>query len=167
MARRAAGFGMNLLYWMPRRTHAEVEWELGATYVEKDILLRDADFVSIHCPLRPDTRHLIGATELAQMKRTAILINTARGPIVDEAALADALQSGRIAGAGLDVFENEPKVNPSLITMQNVVLAPHIGSASRQTRQRMAEIAADNLIAAVNGGTPPNLVNPELLGASR
>src|SRR5579885_3256046 len=167
VARRAAGFSMNLIYWMPKRAAAELEWELGATYVSKEALLRDSDFISLHCPLKADTRHLIGETELEQMKRSAILINTARGPIVDEGALVRALREHRIAGAGLDVFENEPRLNPELLTLPNVALAPHIASASRQTRLRMAEIAAENLLAGVHGRIPPNVVNTELLSAQK
>ena len=164
VARRARGFSMKVLYWMPRRARPEVEQELGVAYAEMEVLLRESDFISLHVPLKPETRHLIGRPELDQMKPTAILINTARGPIVDEKALAEALQDGRIGGAGLDVFEDEPRVNPQLLSLPNVVLAPHIGSASRQTRFRMAEMAAENLIAGVSGRIPPNLVNRELAG---
>jgi len=162
VARRAKGFAMNILYWMPRRASSEVENELGVTYVDKDTLLRESDFISLHVPLRPDTHHLIGRAELGQMKPTAILINTARGPIVDEKSLVEALREGRIAGAGLDVFEDEPRVNSELLAMSTVVLAPHIGSASRQTRLRMAEMAAENLVAGVTGRIPRNVVNREL-----
>ena len=165
VARRASGFNMKVLYWMPRRAALEVERENAATYVEKDVLLRESDFLSIHVPLNPETRHLIGKRELDQMKPTAILVNTARGPIVDEEALVHALREGRIAGAGLDVFEREPQVHPALLAMPNVVLAPHIASASIATRFRMAEMAAENLLAAVSGKVPPNLVNRELAAA--
>ncbi len=163
VARRAGGFQMNLLYWMPHRAHRDVEQELGVKYVEKEALLRQSDFISLHLPLTPETRHSIGRAELAQMKATAILVNTARGPVVDEAALAEALLNRRIAGAALDVFEEEPRIHPSLASLPNVVLAPHLGSATRQTRLRMAEIAAENLIAGVTGQVPPNLVNRQML----
>ncbi|MBI2818003.1 MAG: D-glycerate dehydrogenase [Acidobacteria bacterium] len=162
VARRGRGFGMKILYSMPQRADVEVERELGATYVDQATLLSESDFVSVHAPLKAETRHLIGARELALMKPSAILINTARGPVVDETALVEALQSGRIAGAGLDVFEQEPRVHPELVEFPNVVLAPHIASASRQTRLRMMEVAAENLIAGVCGGVPPNVVNREV-----
>lgn len=167
MARRAGGFGMKILYTMPKRAPEEIERALGAAYVDKETLLRESDFVSLHAPLKTETRHLIGAPELSQMKRNAILINTARGPVVDENALVAALRNGQIAGAGLDVFEDEPRVNPELLALPNAVLAPHIASASRQTRLRMMELAAENLIAAASGGVPPNLVNRELAEATR
>ncbi len=159
VARRARGFGMKVLYSMPRRALPEIERELGAAYVDKETLLRESDFISLHVPLKPETRHLIGKAEFSFMKPSAMLINTARGPVVDESALADALREGRIAGAGLDVFEQEPRVSPELLNFSNVVLAPHIASASRQTRLRMVEVAAENLIAAANGRMPPNPVN--------
>jgi glyoxylate reductase len=165
VARRARGFSMNVLYSAPRRAGPQVEQELGVSYVEKDVLLRESDFISLHVPLKPETRHMIGQPEFDRMKPTAILINTARGPIVDEKALVEALQKGRIGGAGLDVFEDEPRPNPQLARLSNVVLAPHIGSASRQTRLRMAEMAAENLVAGVSGRIPPNLVNRELAEA--
>ena len=163
MARRARGFGMKILYWSPRRARPELERELGATYVEKEELLREADFLSLHNPLRPETRHLIGRPEFALMKREAILINTSRGPVVDEEALVEALKDGRIAGAGLDVFEREPQVHPELVKFPNVVLAPHIASASRQTRLRMVEVAAENLVAGATGEIPPNAVNRDAI----
>ena len=159
VARRAKGFQMTVLYSMPHRASPEVEQELGARYVPLETLLRESDFVSLHVPLKPETRHLIGAPQLALMKPTAILINTTRGPVVDEAALVEALREGRIQGAGLDVFECEPEIHPGLAGLSNVVLAPHIGSGSRQTRLRMVELAAENLLAALNGHIPPNLVN--------
>lgn len=164
VARRARGFDMRVLYWMPRRARPEVEQELGVTYVQKDVLLRESDFISLHVPLKPETRHLIGRPEFDQMKPAAILINTARGPIVDEMSLAESLRDGRIGGAGLDVFEDEPRVNRQLLSLPNVVLAPHIGSASHQTRLRMAQIAAENLVVGSSGRIPPNLVNRELAG---
>ena len=165
VARRARGFDMNVLYWQPRRADPEVEQQLSVRWVPQETLLREADFITLHVPLKPETHHLIGAAEFRQMKPTAILINTARGPVVDEEALAEALQQGRIRGAGLDVFEREPQVHPTLLTLPNVVLAPHIASASEATRRRMAEMAAGNLLAALRGDVPPNLVNPEALRA--
>ena len=150
---------MTVLYAGTHRASPDLEQELGARYVPLETLLRESDFVSLHVPLKPETRHLIGAPQLALMKKTAILINTTRGPVVDEAALVEALREGRIQGAGLDVFEREPEIHPGLLGLPNVVLAPHIGSGSRQTRLRMVELAAENLLAALNGHIPPNLVN--------
>jgi lactate dehydrogenase-like 2-hydroxyacid dehydrogenase len=167
VARRARGFAMRVLYWAPRRAASQIERELGATYVEKDALLAESDFISVNAPLRPETRHLLGRAEFEKMKRTAIVINTARGPVIDERDLVEALQRNQIAGAGLDVFEEEPTVPSELAQMPNVVLAPHIGSASRQTRIRMAEMAAENLLAAVCGRTPPNIVNPQVLASHK
>jgi glyoxylate reductase len=161
VARRARGFDMHLLYTDVQRAPEPVERDLGVTFVEKDTLLREADFVTIHVPLLPETRHYISERELGLMKPTAILVNAARGPIVDEAALARALQQGKIAGAGLDVFEEEPKVHPALPAMDNVVLLPHIASASIETRTRMATMAAENVVAGILGRHPPHLVNPE------
>ncbi len=123
---------------------------------------RSADFVSLHVPLMPETRHLIGARELRMMKPTAILVNTSRGPVVDEPALAEALERHAIAGAGLDVYENEPRVDPLLLKLENVVLAPHIASASVDTRRKMSMMAAENAVAGMEGRRPPNLLNPEL-----
>jgi lactate dehydrogenase-like 2-hydroxyacid dehydrogenase len=161
MARRGRGFGMRIVYSDAQRAPEAIETELQAKYVSKEQLLREADFVSLHVPLLPETRKLIGAAELQLMKSTAILINTARGPVVDEAALADALQKRVITGAGLDVFETEPKLNPKLLELDNVVLAPHIASASVETRRRMSTMAAENAAAAIEGARPPNLLNPE------
>src|SRR5207244_787299 len=137
--------------------------ELGLEQVALDDLLRQSDFVSVHVPLAPETRHLIGARELALMKSTAILINTSRGPTVDQVALTEALAARRIGGAGLDVFEEEP-ITPDdpLLQLDNVVVLPHIGSATTATRGKMARIAAENLLAALSGMRPPNLVNPEV-----
>jgi glyoxylate reductase len=160
IARRAQGFGMRVLYHN-RRRDPEAERSLGAEYRAKADLLREADFVVLSLPLSPESRHLIGDAELALMKPTAFLVNVARGPVVDEAALVEALRSGRIAGAGLDVFEDEPKVHPDLLELENLALTPHIGSASRATRRRMATRAAENCVAALEGRRPPNLVNPE------
>jgi glyoxylate reductase len=162
VARRAHGFSMRVLYWTPRRKPESLEREAGLTFVPFDELLAESDFVSLHSPLKPETRHQIGARELKLMKRTAFLINTARGPIVDEAALARALHARRIAGAGLDVFEHEPKVGAELRRLPNVVLAPHLGSATTEVREEMANIVVDNILAFLDGKTPPNCVNPEL-----
>jgi glyoxylate reductase len=159
VGRRARGFGMQLLH-TARHHHAEAE-ALGSRRVELDELLATSDFVSIHAPLTDDTRHLIDAEALKKMKPTAHLINTARGPIVDEAALGEALATGVIAGAGLDVYEHEPEVHASLLSLNNVVLLPHLGSASVGAREGMSRLAADNLIAALSGERPPNLLNPE------
>jgi lactate dehydrogenase-like 2-hydroxyacid dehydrogenase len=161
VARRAQGFGMRVLYHDAHRAPANVEAALQAQFVGKDELLGAADFVSIHVPLRESTRKLIGAAELRRMKRNSILVNTARGPIVDEAALAEALRDGEIAGAGLDVFENEPHPHPALLELSNVVVTPHIASASIETRRRMSILAAENCAAALEGRRPANLVNPE------
>jgi glyoxylate reductase len=162
-ARRARGFSMRILYHARHRVSAEVEKEFAAEFVDRQTLLRRSDFLSLHVPLTPETHHSIGASELALMKAGAFVINVARGPIVDEEALVQALESGRIAGAGLDVFENEPRVHPSLLTMNNVTLLPHVGSATAETRLRMAELAAENLLTGLRGERPPNLVNPEAL----
>jgi glyoxylate reductase len=164
MARRARGFDMRLLYTDVQRAPEPVERELGVSFADKDTLLREADFVTIHVPLTPETRHYIGDRELGLMKPTAILVNAARGPIVDEAALARALKQQRIAGAGLDVYEEEPKVHPGLLGLDAVVLLPHIASASIETRTRMATMAAENVLAGVAGRRPPNLLNPEAFG---
>ena len=158
VARRAKGFGMQILYHNRSRKE-EAEQELGARYLELDELLETADFVSIHTPLTDETSHLIGAEELAKMKPEAVLVNTSRGPVVDEAALADALAEGRIFAAGLDVYEEEPTVHPKLLELENVVLAPHIGSASVETRDRMAVLAAENLAAVLRGEQPENPVD--------
>lgn len=164
LARRAAGFRMRVIYHDAVRAAAEIERELNAQFLERDQVLAEADFVSVHVPLLPDTRHLISAPQLARMKRTAFLINTSRGPVVDEAALVAALEARRIAGAALDVHENEPKVHPGLVGRSDVVLTPHIASASLETRTRMATIAAENVIALFAGRRPPTALNPEVLG---
>lgn len=163
MARRALGFGMRVLYQDAVAADAATERELNATRVDLATLLREADFVTLHTPLIPETRHLINAASLRTMKKTAYLINAARGPVVDEAALVQALTEGRIAGAGLDVFEEEPTVHPGLIGLSNVVLAPHIASASQETRLKMATLAVENCLAVLEGRTPPTPVNPEVL----
>ncbi|MFN3484082.1 MAG: 2-hydroxyacid dehydrogenase [Planctomycetota bacterium] len=158
VGRRAVGFSMRVLYTSRERKTA-FERETGARRVPLDRLLRESDFVSIHVALTPETRGLIGARELGLMKRTAILVNTARGPIVDEEALARALASGRIRAAGLDVFEREPAVHPRLLKLENAVLCPHIGSATDETRRAMYETALRNLAAILSGRRPPNPVN--------
>jgi glyoxylate reductase len=163
VARRARGFDMRLLYHDAVRNRA-AEAELGVEYVEKARLLAEADFVTLHVNLSPDTRHYIGEAELRQMKPTAYLINAARGPVVDEAALVRALEEGWIAGAGLDVYEEEPRVHPGLLKCPTAVLAPHIASASRETRTRMALMAVENCLAVLDGRRPANPVNPEVLG---
>ena len=157
VARRGRGFGMEILYHN-RSRNEEAEKELGARYLDLDDLLRESDFVSIHTPLTDETRHLIGERELGLMRETAVLVNTSRGPVVDEATLADALEDGRIFAAGLDVYEEEPKVQPTLLELENVVLAPHIGSATIETRDRMATLAAENLAAVLRGEEPKNPV---------
>jgi lactate dehydrogenase-like 2-hydroxyacid dehydrogenase len=164
VARRGRGFGMTILYTQRRRVDAALEAALGAEYVDKDRLLGRSDFVTLHCPLTPETTHWIDAAALARMKPTAFLVNTARGPVVDEKALVAALEAKRIAGAGIDVFEKEPAVEPGLIGMPHVVLTPHIGSASVDTRRKMAGLAIENCLAVLAGTRPPTPVNPEVLG---
>ncbi len=167
MARRALGFNMRVLYQDAVRADAATERELRATRVDLPTLLRESDFVTLHTPLLSETRHLVNAQSLRAMKKTAYLINASRGPVVDEAALVQALKEGWIAGAGLDVFENEPQVHPELIGLHNVVLAPHIASASHETRLKMATLAVENCLAVLDGKTPPTPVNPEVLPAAR
>ncbi len=165
IARRGAlGFGMRVIYHNRSRLPAEAEAALGARYVSKDRLLAQADHLVLVLPYTPASHHTIGAAELAQMKPTATLTNIARGGVVDDAALAAALREGRIAAAGLDVFEGEPALNPALLGLPNVVLTPHIASATVATRLAMANLAADNLIAALTGGVAPTPINPEVLG---
>jgi glyoxylate reductase len=161
VARRARGFQMNILYWSPRRKH-NMERDLGVQFAPLDDLLRQSDFVSVHSPLREETRGQIGARELSLMKPTGFLINTSRGPIVDELALVEALKRRQLAGAGLDVFEREPAVTPALLEMTNVVLTPHLGSAVVETRDALANAVADNILALVEGRRPPNIYNPEV-----
>jgi glyoxylate reductase len=158
VARRARGFGMEILYHNRSRKE-EAERELEARYMQLGDLLEVADFVSIHTPLTPETTHLIGADELDNMKPEAVLVNTSRGPVLDEAALADALADRRIFAAGLDVYEDEPVVHPKLLELENVVLAPHIGSASVETRDKMAALASENLAAVLRGESPKTPVN--------
>ncbi|HVS69903.1 MAG TPA: D-glycerate dehydrogenase [Phycisphaerae bacterium] len=160
MAKMAAGFEMPLLY-TNRKPSAAMD-ALGARFVALDDLLRQSDFISLHVPLTPETRHLIAAPQFALMKQNAVLINTARGLVIDEAALVDALRRRQIFAAGLDVFENEPRLHPGLLELPNVVVLPHIGSATQSTRATMAKLAADNLIAMLAGRRPPTPVNPDL-----
>jgi glyoxylate reductase len=162
VARRASGFRMRIIYNSTTRAAVEIEKELNAEYVSRDAVFEQADFVSLHVPLNAATRGLVGPAELAKMKRMAFLINTTRGPVVQEAALIDALERGLIAGAALDVFEREPLI-PDGLRRDNVVLAPHLGSASVETRTRMALIAVENAIAFFAGKRPPAILNPEAL----
>jgi lactate dehydrogenase-like 2-hydroxyacid dehydrogenase len=162
VARRARGFGMRILYNDAQRARVEVEQALGAEYAERDALLAQADFLTLHVPLLPETRGLIGARELAKMKPTAFLINTSRGPVVNEAAVIAALENKTIAGAAFDVYEREPKISDGLRRL-NVVLAPHLASASLETRTKMAMMAAENVIALLEGRRPPNILNPAAL----
>ncbi|WP_164000123.1 2-hydroxyacid dehydrogenase [Pyxidicoccus caerfyrddinensis] len=162
VARRARGFGMRVLY-VGRHPRPELEAELGARRVDKATLLAESDVVSLHIPLSPETRHWLGRAELAAMKPGALLVNTARGGVVDQEALIEALRAGRLGGAALDVMDPEPLPTDSpLMTLPNVLLAPHIASASHATRGRMASMAVDNLLAALEGRRPPHCVNPEL-----
>jgi len=163
VAARARGFSMSILYCGPRPMEKAEEKRLGAIYVPLDRLLAEADFVSLHPSLTEETRHMIDARALALMKPTAFLINTARGAVVDEAALIKALTEKRIAGAGLDVFENEPDVNRALTRLPNVALTPHLGSAVVEVRDAMANAVVDNIVALLEGRQPPNIVNPEVL----
>ena len=162
VARRAAGFKMRVCFHDPDSIPDRIIKELGVTRLPFDELLRVSDFISLHVPLFPATHHLLNDHTFALMKPTCIVINTSRGPVVDEKALVRAVRDGKIAGAGLDVFEREPEIEPELFAMENVILAPHIASASHETRLRMCMMAADNLIAALKGERPPNLVNPEV-----
>jgi glyoxylate reductase len=165
VARRASGFQMKVIYTDAVRAAEEAEKELKAEFREMNALLGESDFISVHVPLLPETRRLFDAAKFNRMKPTAFLINTSRGPVVDEAALVAALEGGKIAGAGLDVYENEPLIHPGL-KRANVVLAPHIASASLETRTKMACIAAENVVALLTGQQPPNILNPEVLKAS-
>lgn len=164
VARRAKGFAMRILYYDPYRRE-DLERDLGIEYrPHLDDVLREADFVSVHVPLSDATRHLLGRDQFAMMKRSAVFVNTSRGPVVDQQALAEALASGEIYAAGIDVFEREPvPADDPLLKLANVIVAPHIASASIPTRIRMATLAAENLVAVLQGQTPPNLVNPEVV----
>lgn len=159
VAQRARGFGMRVIYYNRTRLAPAAEQELNVSFAPLENLLREADFVTLHVPLTPQTRHLIGRRELELMKPTAHLINTARGPIVDEAALVEALRRGEIGGAGLDVYEQEPQLSPGLADLDHVVLLPHVGSATIETRTRMGLMAAANLLAGLRGERPPNCLN--------
>jgi glyoxylate/hydroxypyruvate/2-ketogluconate reductase len=161
IARRAGGFEMRVLYHNRKRIAEEIEQKLNASWASLDQLLREADFIVLQVPYSPETHHLIGAAQLAKMKPGAILINSTRGGVVDDEALITALRDGTIRAAGLDVFENEPKLNPGFLELDNVVLAPHIGSSTEATRRAMAMTAAKNAVAALMDGTPPNLINPQ------
>ncbi len=163
MARRAAGFAMRVIYYDAVRNE-RAEQEHGAEFVPLERLLKESDFVTIHTPLLPETRHLINRETLNLMKRTAYLVNTSRGPVIDEAALVEVLHAKRIAGAALDVYENEPAMAPGLADLDNVVILPHLGSASVATRGQMALLAAENCIAVLSGQRPMHPVNPEVLG---
>jgi lactate dehydrogenase-like 2-hydroxyacid dehydrogenase len=163
IARRASGFDMKILYCDPNPLDRDLEARLKATRTDKDTLLAQSDFVVLQVLYLPETHHLIGAAELARMKPSAILVNSSRGGVVDDAALAEALKAGRLRGAALDVYEGEPRVHPGLLELGNVVLAPHVASSTEATRRSMAMTAARNLVDALGGRTPPNLVNPEAL----
>ncbi len=162
VARRAVGFNMRILYYDMNRLPEDEEKTLNLEYADFDEILRSSDFVSLHVPLVPSTKHLIGTRELSLMKPTSYLINTSRGPVVDEKALVEALRSKKIAGAGLDVYENEPEMAPGLAQLESVVLLPHIASASVDTRTKMGTIAACNLMTGLAGELPANCVNPEV-----
>ncbi len=162
VALRAKGFGMPILYTNRNRIDAALESELNATYVDKETLLKKSDFLSIHCPFTDETRHSFGKDEFAAMKDSAYLINTSRGPVVNEAELVEALHNETIRGAALDVFEEEPKLARGLDQCPNAVIIPHLGSATFETRAKMATIAAENIVARLNGQVPPNCVNPEV-----
>jgi glyoxylate reductase len=161
VARRAMAFNMEVIY--ASRSDVTLPERIEATRVDKDALLAQSDFLSIHCPLLPETTHEFGEKEFKAMKSSACLINTARGPVVDEDALAEALKSGEIRAAGLDVFEKEPEIHSGLLELENAVLIPHLGSATQETRGKMAEMAAANIVACLTGQAPPNCVNPEVL----
>lgn len=162
VARRATGFDMQIIYHDIRRAAPEVEAACRCRYVSREELLEKSDIVTIHVPYSPETHHFLGAADFARMKRSAIFINAARGGVADDAALVDALSRGVIAGAGLDVFEGEPNLHRGFLSLKNVVLAPHIASSSERTRSRMAMMAAENMVAALAGRTPPNILNPEV-----
>ncbi|MCX7297118.1 MAG: D-glycerate dehydrogenase [Hyphomicrobiales bacterium] len=163
VARRGGGFGMKVIYCDPRRLPAEEEQKFGATHCSFEDVLRQADFVSLHPQLSPETRHLMSDAQFALMKKTAFIINTARGPVIDEAALVRALKAKAIAGAGLDVYEHEPQVSPDLVAMDNVVLTPHLGSGVLELREGMANVVADNCIALIEGKPPVSCLNPQVL----
>jgi glyoxylate reductase len=165
VARRGRGFGMSVRYHDVVRPPADVERELDAEYRDLDALLAEADFISIHVALTPETRHLFGPEQFRTMKPTAVLVNTSRGPVIDEGALVEALRAGELFAAGLDVFENEPEVHPGLLELENAVVIPHLGSATVETRDAMGFLAVDNVVAAMEGRRPPTLLNPEVWDA--
>ena len=162
VARRAAGFNMRVVFHDTEPIPEQVVKDLGVTRLPLDELLRISDFISLHVPLFPETHHLLNDRTFALMKPTCIVVNTSRGPVVDEKALVRALRDKKIAGAGIDVFEREPEIEPELRKLENAVIAPHIASASHETRLKMCMMAADNLLAVLKGNRPPNLVNPEV-----
>jgi len=162
VARRARGFDMTIQYYDPQPPPESVGRAIGAKPVSLEGLLKTSDFISVHVPLLAETQHLLDDRAFGMMKPTCIVVNTSRGPVVDEKALVRALKGGKIAAAGLDVYEREPAVEPELLNLENAVLAPHIASASHETRLRMCMVAAENLVAALKGERPPNLVNPEV-----
>jgi len=166
VARRGRGFEMNVIY-SDLNPIREAEAKIGATFRSLDDLLREADFVSLHPQLSPATRHLMGAKQFALMKKTAFVINTSRGPVIDEAALVQALKERKIAGAGLDVYEHEPQVSPELVAMPNVVLTPHLGSAVLELREGMAHVVVDNTIALIEGRKVVSCLNPQVLPESQ
>ncbi|HEX2681494.1 MAG TPA: D-glycerate dehydrogenase [Candidatus Dormibacteraeota bacterium] len=162
VAHRAKGFNMRVLYYDPQPLPTEAEEQLNVTRSSLDRLIAESDFISVHVPLTQETHHLISTAQFAAMKPHAILVNTSRGPVVDEAALVEALNARKLAGAGLDVYEREPAVHPGLVSLPNVVLAPHIASATVRTRSEMSAMAARNMATAVRGGRPPNLLNTDV-----
>ena len=162
VARRGKGFGMSVLYYDVFRPSSDVEEVLNAAYRDLDELLAESDFISIHVALTPETRHLFRREQFRKMKPTAVLVNTSRGPVIDEAALVDALEAGELFAAGLDVFENEPEVHPGLLEFDRAVIIPHLGSATVETRDAMGMLAVDNVTAALEGRRPPTLLNPEV-----
>ncbi len=162
VARRARGFNMRILFHNPRPVPSEVIRDIGAVPVSLDNIYTESDFITLHVPLLPETHHLLNDESFARMKPSCIVINSSRGPVVDEKALVRALQARKIAGAALDVYEREPQIEPELLTMANVVLAPHVGSASHETRFKMSTMTAENVLAYLRGEVPPNIVNPSV-----
>jgi glyoxylate reductase len=167
VARRGKGFGMSVVYYDVFRPSSDVEQVLGAQYRGLDELLAEADLISVHVALTPETRHLFGSEQFRKMKPTAVLVNTSRGPVIDEAALVDALRAGELFAAGLDVFEKEPEVHQGLLELDNAAIIPHLGSATVETRDAMGMLAVDNLTAALEGRRPPTLLNPDVWKGDR
>ena len=163
IAVRARAFDMKILYHNRKRINSEEEKTLRVEYVDLKTLLAESDFVTLNVPLTEETKHLIGKNELSLMKSTAFIINTSRGPVIDEKELVEVLKAGKIGGAGLDVYENEPSLTPGLTELDNVILLPHVGSGTQETRIKIGKLAVENLIAGLEGRTPPNLVNPEVI----